>query len=206
MNAYSERFARTVTVAVAIVLVITWSVITFAEAYTQSLADINDSYNRSLSSVYLLDEVISAIERLSIEQRAFLSTADPRFVDGVWTSIVSLDRNLEMLKGLAVHGALQQAPVAQLSTAVRRVENSVAHSDDIRDRRGKRAAIAFFDADEAAISAAQSQAGELKSAIVLDLYRSLHARGSNRLLQAVFHGAPAGVAFGLRPRDRGSLW
>lgn len=175
----------------------TWSVMTLAAAYSQNLANVDSFYTRSLCDVDLLDNVVNAIDRLDVDQRAVLSSGDQRFSDGVWASVVELDRHSAELKALADRNPARGARAAQLSASLRQVLDLAARSDDIKDTRGRRAALAFFDASEGVISLAKSQAGELKE----DLLRSLRdqvlkASTGNSLLKAMLHGAPAGIALG----------
>ncbi|HEY2106480.1 MAG TPA: hypothetical protein VGH29_11880 [Candidatus Binataceae bacterium] len=57
----------------------------------------NDSFARRLMIQGELDDLTSIVDRLSIDQQAFMSTGDDRFQDGVYASIVTLDRRLEGL-------------------------------------------------------------------------------------------------------------
>jgi len=199
MNTCPERFGRTISVVLAFVLVIVWSVITLADAYSQRLADMDNSYNRGFSAVYVLDDITAAVDRLGTNQRAFLSTSDLRFSDEIWMNIVNLGHDLAVLKGLAARNPIPAARVAQLSAAIGQVQDSIAHCDDLRDTRGKRAALACLDSDETAFAEATSRSIELKTAIIQDIInRNRNARRGDSLLRAVFHRAPAAASAALR--------
>ncbi|HKD68865.1 MAG TPA: hypothetical protein VKB84_18620 [Candidatus Binataceae bacterium] len=203
MNRCPLRFAATVTIGVAAALLITWSAMTVSNAYSQSMAAMNDSFNRGLSAVYLLDDVRNNVDRISIDQRAFLSTTDLRFLDGVWSSALNLDRHLEAISALAGTDGEQRAGAARLSGATRQVLECVARSYDIRDVRGSRAALAFFDAHEDVISEAKAQADQLKIGIVLNISdRIANAGGRGGLLKAMLRSIPAEAAFGSVPNAR----
>jgi len=175
---------------------------TVSNAYSQSMAAMNDSFNRGLSAVYLLDDVRNNVDRISIDQRAFLSTTDLRFLDGVWSSALNLDRHLEAISVLAGTDG-EHAGAARLSGATRQVLECVARSYDIRDARGSRAALAFFDAHEDVISEAKAQADQLKIGIVLNISdRIANAGGRGGLLKAMLRSIPAEAAFGSVPNAR----
>ncbi len=175
----------------------TWSVMTLAAAYNQNLADVDGYYTRSLGDVDLLDNVVNSVDRLGVDQRAVLSSDDQRFSDGVWASVVELDRHLADLNALANRNPGRRARVALLSAALRQVLDLAARSDEIKDARGRRAALAYFDANGGAISLAKSQAGELKEALLRGMRdQVLKTSTANSLLKAMFHGAPAGIVLG----------
>ncbi len=135
------------------------------------------------------------MDRLGIDQRAFLSIGDHRFLEGVWSGTVSLERHLDSTRALTANEA-QRARAARLPATVRQVLDSVALSYDIKDARGARAALAFFDAHESVIAATRSQAEELKTWIVRDTFdQILNAHGSSGWLKAMLDGVPSGVRF-----------
>jgi hypothetical protein len=175
-----------------------------AYAYNRSLAHMNDSFARRLMIETELDDLMSTVDQLSIDQQAFLSTGDGRFQDGIYASAVNLDRQLDGLNAAMARSAAQRAPLAALSAAIKQVMDSVAESYDVRDARGSAAALAFFDANEAVISKVKSQATELRTEIARD-FSDQNARASNGLLAAIFFGAPAGVRFGRSGTGRDAL-
>jgi CHASE3 domain sensor protein len=200
MNRYSEPFGRIGAVGFALIMVTAWSVMTLAYAYNQSLACMNDSFGRGVVAVNLLDDVRNTVDRLGIDLRAFLATGDPRFQDGVWNGVASLDHHLDELRGLVDRDGVQGARAARLSAAVKQVLTCVAQSYDVKDARGARAALAFFDTHDAVISAAKSQADDLKAEVLANISdQMVNAHGGSSLLKAMLHGAPAGLALRRAP-------
>jgi CHASE3 domain sensor protein len=155
-----------------------------------------DSFARRLMIQGELDDLTSTVDRLSIDQQAFMSTGDDRFQDGVYASIVTLDRRLAGLNASMAGNAVQRARLVRLSAAIKQVVDAVAQSYEVKDARGAAAALAFLDTNDAAISAAKSRAAELSSEMARDLSNQIIARGSNGLMTAILYGTPAGVTFG----------
>src|SRR5690242_11302755 len=100
MNMENEALSRLAAAVAAFIMAISWSVMILAGAYNQSLARIDNSFTQGFAALYLLADIEGAVERLNTEQQAFLTTGDLRFVDGVWSSVVVLDRSLEILQNL----------------------------------------------------------------------------------------------------------
>ena len=72
-------------------------------------------------------------------------------------SAETLELHSDMIKSLAANGKLRAA-LAELSRSIKGVIGSVGKSDNIREVRGKAAAIRFFESQQAAIAAVKSQA------------------------------------------------
>ena len=177
-------------------LVFVWSVMSLAQAYERSLAMVNDSLARSFSVVAGLGAILSALDRLNVDQQAFLSTGDERFQDGVIESAESLGVDTDMIKSLAADGKLRAA-IAQLSHSIKEVIGSVGESDHLREVRGKAAAIGFFDSQQDVIAAVKSQAEQLRVEMTRRISDRIQtAGGPNELLQMLLYGSPSGSAPG----------
>ncbi len=177
-------------------LVFVWGVMSLAQAYDRSLARVNDSFARTFSVVDRPDAILSTLDRLGVDQQAFLSTGDERFQDGVVESAETLELDSDMIKSFAANGKLRAA-LAGLSRSIKGVLGSVGESDNIREVRGKAAAITFFDSRQAAIAAAKSQAEQLRVEMTQRISdRIQSAGGANALLDALLHGAAASSARG----------
>ncbi len=174
-------------------LVVVWGVMSLVHAYDRSLAKVNDSVVQGLMLAEQLGVIGDTLVRLSVDQEAFLSTGDRRFQDGVIESAESFALDMARLNSLAASGKVQRPLLNSLSRSIDQVLGSVADSDEIRDVRGRVAAVAFFGSKEAAIADAKSQAEQLRIEItgcISDRIRS--ARGSSALFEALLYGAPVG--------------
>jgi len=192
MDWSSEKYSRS-PLWLGFVLVIIWGAVSLAHAYDRSLAKVNDSYNQALKVVGRLDFILHALARLNIDQQAFLSTGDERFQDGVVESVESLTIGMGMLNSTAASNDLQRALLTGLFRSIEQVLGSVAESDEVRDTRGRAAAVAFFESKEAATSLAKWQADQLRIEItgcVSERIRS--GRSANTLFRAILYDAPVG--------------
>jgi CHASE3 domain sensor protein len=175
-----------------VALAFVWGVMALAHSYDRGLAKVNDSFIQGFMIVDYLDVIVDALARLSVDQEAFLSTGDRRFEDGVIESAQTFGLDLDRLNSLAARSKLQRS-FKSLSRTIDQVLSSVAESNEIRDVRGRVAAVAFFDSKEAAIADAKAQAERLKIEItgcVTDRIRS--ARSPSALFEDFFYGAPVG--------------
>jgi hypothetical protein len=176
---------------VGFALVFVWGLMSLTHAYDRSLATVNDSFTQGFIVVDRLGALLDALARLSVDQEAFLSTGDGRFQDGVIESVETLTLDIDVLNSLAARSKLQPLGLSSLSRSIGQVLSSVAESDDIKDVRSRAAASAFFESQQAAISEARLQAGQLKidiAACITDRIRS--ARGTGALYQDLLYGAP----------------
>jgi hypothetical protein len=175
-----------------VALAFVWGVMALAHSYDRGLAKVNDSFIQGFMILDYLDVIVDALARLSVDQEAFLSTGDRRFEDGViesaQTFVLDRDRLDSMANGSKLHGSLDG-----LSRSIDRVLSSVGESDEIKEVRGRVAAVAFFESREPAIFDAKSQAEQLKiriTAAVSDRIRS--ASGPGALLEEFLDEAPIG--------------
>jgi hypothetical protein len=146
-------------------LVFAWGVISLAHAYERSLARVNDSFTRGSMIMEQLGAVRDDLARLSVDQQAFLSTGDAIFQDGVIESIEALTLHIGILNSLAARSKLQAPALAALSRSIDQVLGSVGESDEIVARRGRAAAIAFFESREPTILEAGADAEHLRTRI-----------------------------------------
>ena len=173
-------------------LVFAWGVMSLAHAYEQSLAEVNDSFDQGFMVVGQLGTILSSLDRLSVDQRAFLSTGETRFQDGVIESAETLELDVDKLNSMAAGNKLRHAPLTGLSGSIKQILASVGESDKIRDARGAVAAVAFFDSMEPAMSLATWQADQLRVEISRRITERIRgAYGANALVEALVYGAPA---------------
>ena len=193
MDWSSEKYPW-LSLLLGLALMFVWGVMSLAHAYDRGLAEVNDSLIQGFMAVEQIGVVVDALGRLSVDQEAFLSTGDLRFQDGVIESAETLAIDQGRLNSLVASSKSQRSLLNSLSRSIEQVLGSVAESDEIRDMRGRVAAVAFFQSKQAAISDAKSQAGQLRIAItgcISDRLRS--ARSTSALFQTLLYGAPAGT-------------
>src|SRR5262245_50422031 len=145
------------------VLAVIWGALWLGHAYDRSLARLNESFSQAFAVAGRLDAIAGALDRLNVDQQAFLSSGDHRFLEGVWESTPSLDDDIAWLSDLTTQSGLPPAPLTSMSHAIKEVLDSVGDSYYLRDLRGRAAARAFFAAKESAIAAAKSQADALRT-------------------------------------------
>lgn len=178
-------------------LVCAWGVMSLAHAYQRSLEKVNDSFDHGFMIVDQLGTIVSSLDRLSVDQRAFLSTGEMGFQDVVIESAERLELDLVKLNSMAVAGRLRRAPLAGLSASVKQVLALMGESDRIKDARGAAAAVAFFDSKEPAISLAAWQADQLRLEISRNTAAEIQCtRGANALVEALRYAFPSATAFG----------
>jgi hypothetical protein len=192
MDWASEKYPW-LSILLGFALLVVWGVVSLAHAYDRGLAKVNDSFTNGFRVEEQLGATIEALTQLSIDQKAFLSTGDKRFQDGVIESAQTLQLDMYMLE-LEYRTKLQRPLLNSLSRSIDLVLGSVANSDDIRDVRGRLAAITFFDSQQAAISVAKSEADQLIidiSACLSDRVRNAHR--TSALFEALLYGEPVGT-------------
>jgi hypothetical protein len=193
MNWSSEKYPW-LSLLLGFALAFVWGVISLAHAYDRSLAKMKDSYARGFMLVERLGGVLDTLARLRIDQQAFLSTGDDSFQDGVVESAETLTLDVSVLNSLAARNTSERPLLLSLSRSIEQSIASVADSDHLREVHGKADAIAYFDAQENAISLAKWQAEQLRIQIagrISDHVQS--ARSANALLQDFLFYAPVGT-------------
>ncbi len=194
---WSSEKSPWMSLGLGLALVFAWGVMSLARAYGQSLATVNDSFDQGFMVEAQLGAILSSLERLSVDQRAFLSTGETRFQDGVIESAETLELDLDQLNSMAASRQLRRAPLAGLSGSIKRILAVMGESDQIRDARGTAAAVAFFDSKEPAMSLAKWQADQLRIAISRRIAERIRgAHGTTALVEAFLYGAPAGSTLG----------
>lgn len=189
MDWSSEQFPW-LSLLVGLALVFFWGVMSLAHAYYRRLDKVNDSFIQGFVIVDELDLIADALARLSVDQEAFLSTGDQRFQDGVIDSAQTFGFNQNRMSSLAA-GTNLEGSVNSLFRSIDQVLGSVAESDQIREVRGRVAAVAFFESKEPGIFDAKLQAEQLRTQIsssVADRIRN--AQGPSTLFDDFLHDAP----------------
>jgi CHASE3 domain sensor protein len=196
MDFYAEK-SSWMSFGLGLALVCAWGVMSLAHAYQQSLAQVNDSFDQGFMVAGQLGAIVSSLDRLNVDQRAFLSTGELRFQDGVIESAETLELDMVKLNSMAATGKLRRAPTAGLSASVRQVLALMGEADRIKDARGAAAAVAFFDSKEPVMSLAVWQADQLRNEISRSTAEQIHgAHGANAVVEALRYAFPSGTAFG----------
>ena len=196
MNWSSEKY-HWLSLWLGFALASVWGVISLAHAYDRNLTKVNDSFTQGCIVTGRLGAILDALDRLSVDQQAFLSTGDGRFQDGVIESAETLELNIDMLNAQAAKSKSPPPLLSGLSDSIRQVLDSVGESDNIRDARSPTAAAAFFESKDTAISLAKWQANQLRVETTRSMSaRVRQARGSNALFEAILYVAPAGTGLG----------
>jgi hypothetical protein len=178
-------------------LAVIWGMMSLRDAYERSLAKVDICFSQGFMVVGRLDAIAGALDRLKVDQQAFLSTGDGRFLQDVWESARSLQDNVSWLNSIAAGNGLPRAPLTRMSGAIKQVLDLVGASYDVRDMRGRPAARAFFAAREATIAGAKFRTDELRIEVIQGISaRILTAHGSNLLLDAIRWSLPIEIAFG----------
>jgi hypothetical protein len=192
MDWASEKYPW-LSILLGFVLLVVWGVVSLAHAYDRGLAKVNDSFSKGFIVEERLGAMLAALTHLSVDQEAFLCTGDERFQDGVIESAQTLRLDMYMLE-FAYRTKLQRPLLNSLSRSIDLVLASVADSDDIRDVRGRVAAVTFFDSQTVAISVAKSQVDRLINDITASLSeRVRNAHRTSALFEALLYGEPVGT-------------
>ena len=117
---WSSEKSPWLSLLVGLALIFVWGVMSLAHAYYRRLARVNDSFMQGFMIADQLGVIDEALNRLGVDQEAFLSTGDQRFQDGVIESaqifILDRDRLDSMAGGSKLRGSLDD-----LSRSVDRV-------------------------------------------------------------------------------------
>jgi CHASE3 domain sensor protein len=175
-------------------LIFAWGVISLAHAHERSLASVDDSFTQGSMIMEGLGGVSADLDRLAIDQRAFLSTGDLQFQDGVIESSEALLLQMSRLQPLAAKNRMQPSLLADLQRWVDRALGSVGESDTVAARRGRAAAMEFFEDRGAAIWEARAQADHLKALVGESISdRIRNARSARAFLHDLVCIAPPGT-------------
>lgn len=174
MDLNSAEDSKTVRMLFGATVVVICLGIGFHHTLKRVLARVNDSLIGGLMVVDHVDSIVNQLDRLTIDQRAFLSTGDDRFSQNVAESVMGIDRNLESLRVAANKDQRLRNPVDRLCRAVNWVMDSMGKSFQVQQTNGSAVAIALLD-DDASVEGAKDEAVQLRTLAtnsVLDGVRS----------------------------------
>lgn len=148
MDLNSAEDSKTVRMMFGLTVVVICLGIGFHHALRRALAQVSDSLVGGFVVVDHVDSIVNELDRLTIDQRAFLSTGDDRFSENVVESIMRIDRNLESLESAADKDERLREPVGRLTRSVNWVMDSMGKSFQVQQTAGNAVAIAFLDDDD----------------------------------------------------------
>lgn len=146
----------------------------FHHALKRTLARVSDSLVTSLVVVDHVDNIMNQLDRLTTDQRAFLSTGDDRFSEIVVESIMGIDRNLESLEVEAKKDHRLLEPVGKLSQSINWVMDSMGKSFQVQQTAGAAVAIAYLD-DDASVDGAKDDAARLRRLATESLFAGVRS-------------------------------
>lgn len=123
--------------------------ICFRFVLNHTLTKVTNSMTGSLIVVENCDSLLDDLDRLNVNQRAYLSTGDDRYSEEVAESVIEISSNLESLKHVSVRGESLRLRVRKLSGKIDWALASVEKSYDLQQTVGSGVAIALLDNDEA---------------------------------------------------------
>jgi CHASE3 domain sensor protein len=158
----------------------------FHHALKRTMAQVSNSLVGGLVIVDHVDNIMNQLDRLTTDQRAFLSTGDDRFAEVVVESIMGIDRNLESLEVEAKKNQRLREPVGKLSQAISWVMDSMGKSFQVQQTAGAAVAIAYLD-DDASVDGAKDEAARLRRLATDSLFDRMRSESKMRsILNVLF--------------------
>ncbi|MGO9056838.1 MAG: CHASE3 domain-containing protein [Candidatus Binataceae bacterium] len=186
MDLNSAEDSKTVKAMLGVTVVVICLGIGFHHALKRSLMRVSDSFIGGLTVVDHVDSIVNQLDRLTIDQRAFLSTGDDRFSENVVESIMGIDRNLESLEVAANKDPRLRSPVAELSHSINWVMDSMGKSFQIQQTSGAAVAIALLD-DDPSVDGAKGEARRLRAVATDDVFDRVRSESRMRsILNVLF--------------------
>jgi CHASE3 domain sensor protein len=161
MDLSTAEDSAIVRIGFGLALVVICLAIGFRFALNRSLTKVSNSLIGGFLILDHVDNILDDLDRLSLNQRAFLSTGDERFSQDVVESVMGIERQIDSLQQIARKGARLHAPVNQLARAIDWALDSLGRSNELEQTSGAAVAIALLDNDES-IEDAKEVAQELR--------------------------------------------
>src|SRR5579871_4800140 len=115
MDLSSAEDSKIVRVSCAVIAAMICLSICFRFVLNHTLTTVTRSVTGGLIVVENVDSIMDNLDRLNINQRAFLSTGDDRFSEEVAESVIGISSSLESLKQISIKGEPLQRRVTKLS-------------------------------------------------------------------------------------------
>jgi CHASE3 domain sensor protein len=135
--------------------------ICFRFVLNHTLTKVTNSVTGGLIVVETVDSMLDSLDRLNMNQRAYLSTGDERYSEEVAESVIAISADLEALKRISVNGEPLRRRIAKLSHRIDWALQSVEKTYELKQTVGSGVAIALLDNDDA-IPEAKMDAVSLK--------------------------------------------
>jgi CHASE3 domain sensor protein len=120
----------------------------FNHTLNHTLTKVSDSLTGGLEVVEHADGILDDLDRLNINQRAYLATGDERFSEDVVESVIGIRSHLESLEQFGGKGPQFRDRVEELHHKVDWVLNAVGKSNELQQSAGVAVAMALLDDDD----------------------------------------------------------
>jgi len=186
MDLNSAEDSKLVRMMFGLTIVVVCLSIGFHHALKRTMAQVSDSLVGGLVVVDHVDNIVNQLDRLTTDQRAFLSTGDDRFSEVVVESIMGIDRNLESLEIEAKKDHRLVEPVSKLSQSINWVMDSMGKSFQVQQTAGAAVAIAYLD-DDASVDGAKDDATRLRRLATDSLFARMRSESRTKsILNVLF--------------------
>jgi CHASE3 domain sensor protein len=160
--------------------------ILFRFVLNHTLTKVTNSVTGGLIVVENVDSLVENLDRLNINQRAYLATSDDRYSEEVAESVITISTDLEALKGIWIKGEPLQRRVTKLSHQIDWALESVGKTYELQQDISPAVAIALLDNDDS-LSEAKMQALALKKAATDSMFDRVETERKLRaILQVLF--------------------
>jgi CHASE3 domain sensor protein len=160
--------------------------ICFRFVLNHTLSRVTNSVTGGLIVVENVDAIVEDLDRLAMNQRAFLSTDDDRYSEQVAESIIAISTNLEALKQVSIKGEPLRSRVTKLSHRIDWALESVEKTYELQQTVGSSVAIALLDNDDAVEEAKNEALAVKKLATDCMFDRVEMQRKTREILQVLF--------------------
>jgi CHASE3 domain sensor protein len=156
MDLTSTADSKAVRIACALALATICLAISFRSALRHSSVTVKRSVVSGVTAVEKIDSIMSNLNRLTVNQRAFLSTGDEYFTEEVAESIMTMSHDIDTLTQISTNRAPLQRYVTTLSHRLKLAMDSIRETYDLQQHFGSTVAIEVLDDDDAVDNAKQT--------------------------------------------------
>ncbi len=147
MNLDSAEDSNLLRLAAGAVLLIICLGTAFSLALDRTFSKVSNSLIGSFAVVEHADGIVDDLDRLRIDQRAFLSTGEDCYSEDIVESATQIINHLDALEQLPVHGQALRRQIARLSHSVHGALNMVGLSNNLQQHWGTAVALELLDED-----------------------------------------------------------
>jgi CHASE3 domain sensor protein len=164
MNLNSEEDSEIVRLGFGLALVTLCLAIGFQYVLDRALTRVRESMNCAFEVLTDADVILDGLDRLSLDQRAFIRTGDLRFSQDLAESVMVIQSHMDFLRQVGRKASRLRDPVARLDRAVDWALVSLRKSNEVEKSEGPAAAIASLNNDES-IDEARNEAQQLRKLV-----------------------------------------